>query len=210
MTVLFLICAAVIFSQEGVITELTGTVELKARGQTVFTPAKAGDPVATDTIVSTGFKSTALVRVGSTLLTVRPLTRLSLSEIRSSAGTETINVSLQTGRVRVDVSPPVGTRASMTVTSPMATASVRGTSFEFDTQSLTVLHGSVAFQGANGGVMQVDAGSASEINANGRSADPAAAYAAALLPAPPLGAAGTANRGVSDSTGELVIRLRMK
>ena len=223
---LFIIFAARIFSQDGTrnaplygeITELSGMVELKPAGRTVFIPARAGDTIAADTIISTGFKSTALIRVGSTVLTVRPLTRLSLSEISGSAGTETINVSLQTGRVRVDVTPPAGTRALVAVTSPVATASVRGTSFEFDTQSITVLEGSVAFQGSSGGVMMVNAGSSSEINANGRSADPVETFAAALLPppppSPPLIATGAGLKNpdtiVSDSYGEFTITYKLR
>jgi len=213
MTVLFLICAAWIFSQNGnrngpqfgEITELSGAVELKISGQTVYVPAKAGDAVAMNTIVSTGFKSTALIKVGSATLTVRPLTRLSLSEISSSAGTETINVSLQTGRVRVDVNPPAGTKAAMSVSSPMATASVRGTSFEFDTQSLTVLEGTVSFQGSNGGVMLVNAGSVSEISASGRSADPVETYASALLPPPPAGTDAGFTNAEAAASGEFLI-----
>jgi len=134
-----------LFAQNGVIKELSGTVELKPAGTSDFIPAKAGDPVAKDTIVSTGFKSSALIQMGSSLITARPLTRLSLAELSSSGGTEVINVSLQTGRVRVDVDPPAGTRTSMAVRGPSATASVRGTSFEFDTYSLNVLKGKVAF-----------------------------------------------------------------
>ena len=187
MVILMLLCAVIGFAQNGVITELTGTVELKASGQADFVPAKAGDTVARDTVISTGFKSTALISAGSTVLAVRPLTRLSLSEISSSAGTEALNVNLQAGRVRVDVKPPTGAKASMTVQSPTATASVRGTSFEFDTHSLTVLEGAVAFQGSQGGVMMVNAGSTSEVNANGRSADPIQTYAAQLVPASPAG-----------------------
>jgi len=212
---LFLFLTAGIFSQEGTanelrygeITELTGTVELKYAGQTNFIQARTGDTLAADTIISTGFKGTALIKAGSTVLTVRPLTRLSFSEISGSAGTEAINVNLQTGRVRVDVTPPAGTRAAVTITSPTATASVRGTSFEFDTQSLTVLSGSVAFQGSSGGVMTVNAGSASEINANGKSADPVETYTASLLPPPPAGSEGLMNpgAGISDSGGEFTL-----
>jgi len=133
---------------------------------------------------------------------VRPLTRLSLSEISSSAGTETLNVSLQAGRVRLDVKPPAGGRAAMAVQSPTATASVRGTSFEFDTHSLTVLEGTVAFQGNRGGVMMVSAGSTSETNANGRSADPIETYAAKLLPRQPAGSeTGFPRRGTSGLLG---------
>ena len=186
MIMVILLVGASVFAQNGTITEITGTVELKRANQANFVPAKKGDTVAKDTIVSTGFKSTALIKVGSTVLTVRPLTRLTLAEISSSAGTETVNVALQTGRVQVDVNPPAGSRASTTIQSPTATASVRGTSFEFDTQSLTVLEGTVAFQGTQGGTMPVSAGSKSEIT-GGRAADPVAMFAASLLPPAPAG-----------------------
>ena len=210
ITVLILLCTASLFAQQnapllGEITGLTGTVELKPAGEANYIPAKAGDTVARDTIVSTGFKSTVLIKAGSTVLTVRPLTRLSLSEIMSSAGTETLNVNLQTGRVKVDVSPPAGTRASMTIQSPAATASVRGTSFEFDTQSLTVLEGAVAFQGSGNAAMLVSAGSTSDISANGRPADPVETFKTGLLPTAPAGSdtgfinSGTSAFGVSDS-----------
>ena len=185
----------------GEITELAGTVELKPAGEANFIPAKAGDRVVRDTIISTGFKSSALIKAGSALLTVRPLTRLSFSEISSSSGSESLNVSIQTGRVRVDVKPPAGTRTAMTVQSPIATASVRGTSFEFDTQSITVLEGTVAFQGSEGGEMFVSAGFGSEINVNGRSTDPMDYFITELLPPPPAGSdTGFINGGTSGSS----------
>jgi len=136
-----------VFAQNGTIQELSGTVELKNPGAANYVPAKIGDTVSQKTVVSTGFKSTALIQVGGTLLTVRPLTRLTLTEISASSGAETLNVSLQAGRVRVDVTPPVGVKTSMSVSSPSATASVRGTSFEFDTRNLYVNHGTVSFKG---------------------------------------------------------------
>ena len=182
--IVIIFCAVQGFAQNGVIKELTGTVELKRAGQANFVAARAGDQVARDTIVSTGFKSTALITVGSTVLTVRPLTRLSLAEISAAAGTETINVNLQTGRVRVEVDPPAGTRASATVHGHTATASVRGTIFEFDTEVLTVIEGTVTFQGTAGVPMLVSAGSTSEVTAAGQAADPIATGAAEFRPPP--------------------------
>jgi len=173
----------------GVIREVSGEVELKPSGAASFTAAKIGDAVARDTVVSTGFKSSAVITIGSSTLTVRPLTRLSLAEIQSSAGSERLNVSLQTGRVRVDVSPPAGTKANMTIQSPGATASVRGTSFEFDTVNLTVLEGKVAFGSNSSGVAtMVKSGESSFVGTNGQPANPVEVKAAGLLPAPPVGA----------------------
>ena len=176
-----------VFAQNGMIRELSGTVELKARGASSFVAAKSGDQVSADTVISTGFKSTALITVGSALITVRPLTRLTLTEIHSSSGTETLNLNLQAGRVRVDVNPPAGTRAAMSVSSPMATASVRGTSFEFDTRNVKVNHGQVNFKGNRGFARLVNGGSSSTIKENGKAADPIQIKIAEIAPPPPVG-----------------------
>jgi len=199
MTALILLCAGFAFAQNGLITEVTGTVEIKRAGSADFVPASAGDQLTWDTVVSTGFRSTALITAGSSVITVQPLTRLTLSELSNSAGNETINVGLQTGRVRVDVNPPAGTQTNMTVRGPSATASVRGTSFEFDTRNLNVQHGTVAFQGDRGGVFLVTAGQVSLIQPDGKVADPIETNAAALVPPPPAGAADSGADNKNDS-----------
>ncbi|MDR0290095.1 MAG: FecR family protein [Treponema sp.] len=171
----------------GVIRELTGNVELKPAGASAFVAARSGDQVAQNTIVSTGFKSTAIIEVGSSVIAVRPLTRLSLAEIQSSGGAESLNVDLQTGRVRVDVNPPAGTRANFTVQSPTATASVRGTSFEFDTVKITVNEGKVAFSGASGLSAMVNAGRVNFIGTDREPADISSIMEASLVPSTPVG-----------------------
>jgi hypothetical protein len=171
----------------GVIKELAGTVEIKRAGQGAFVPAKAGDSVAKDTIISTGFRSTALITLGSSLITVKPLTRLTLAEISAQAGKETVDLRLQAGRIRVDVKPPEGLKTDMTVRSSAATASVRGTSFEFDTRSLLVSEGTVVFRGSRGGEQRVSAGSTSRVNENSKAADPLETGAEALVPPGPAG-----------------------
>ena len=117
-----------IFAQQGVIKNVSGTVELKSSGSSSFVPANSGDLVKEDTVISTGFKSNALIEVGSTLIAVRPLTRLSLAEIRSGSGTETLSVNLQAGRVRVDLKPPreqrLPCRLQVPLPPPLCTARV--------------------------------------------------------------------------------------
>ena len=143
-------------AQEAVITELTGTVEIKKAGSAAWENAVRGQVIIPDTVISTGFKSTALISIGSSVLTVRPLTRLSLTELRASRETETINVNLQTGRLKVDVKSPTGTRADFKVQTPSATASVRGTVFEAGIFSLWVIEGSVEYSGTSGAPVIVD------------------------------------------------------
>jgi hypothetical protein len=200
LLVLFLTLTSLgVFAQTGIIKDLSGTVELKSSGAQAFVPANPGDLVAQTTIVSTGFKSTALITVGSATITVRPLTRLSLAEIRSSQGAEEINVNLQAGRVRIDVKPPAGTKTSFVVQSPVATASVRGTTFDFDIYNLRVNEGTVAYQGKKGGIQLVSAGSDSTISgANGKAADPIQTGAGSLTPPAPGGPG--ANTGSQSSS----------
>jgi hypothetical protein len=178
-----------VFAQEGVIKDVYGTVEIKPAGSAAFVPAKAGDKVAANTVVSTGFRSLTTIIVGSTSLTIRALTRMSLTEIQQAQGTELLRIELQTGRIRANIKPPAGGKTDMSVKSPIATASVRGTEFEFDTSTVTVHEGTVAFSGNGGKVMQVSAGGSSQIDAvTGRAADPVETGAAALLPSVPAGA----------------------
>jgi hypothetical protein len=155
---LLVFAAAAVYSQTGIIREFTGEVELKPAGSSVFIPAQPGSTVTQDTIVSTGFRSTAIIVAGSNVITVQPLTRLSLAEISRSANTENLSVNLQAGRIRADVKPPAGTKANTTVQSPSATASVRGTVFEMDTNSLDVIEGSVKLKGFSGISSNVPAG----------------------------------------------------
>ncbi|MDR1804284.1 MAG: FecR domain-containing protein [Treponema sp.] len=172
LVLILAVMGAALFAQTGVIRELSGTVELKNAGQSAFTAAKVGDRVNQDTVISTALKSNALIEVGSTVISVRPLTRLTLTEIQASGGEETLNVNLQAGRVRVDVNPPAGTKTSMTVSSPNATASVRGTSFFFDTRNLQVEQGTVLFKGNRGYTIQTRAGLSTLVEADGRASAP--------------------------------------
>jgi hypothetical protein len=199
-----------VFAQNGTIRELSGTVELKNPGAANYVSAKIGDMVNQKTVISTGFKSTALIQVGGTLLTVRPLTRLTLTEINVSSGAETLNVNLQAGRVRVDVNPPVGVKASMSVSSPSATASVRGTSFEFDTRNLYVNHGTVNFRGNRGAATLVNAGSSSQIKENGKATNPIETKTGSLRPPAVVGSdnGGGAFMGAPASEdGQVTIKL---
>jgi hypothetical protein len=208
---ILVLTAAVAYSQSGVIRELTGEVELKHAGSSAFVPARVGSEINRDTIVSTGFRSTAIIAAGSTVITVRPLTRLSFAEISSSAETESLNVNLQAGRVRVDVKPPAGTRASTTVRGPTATASVRGTSFEMDANNLSTFEGTVIYAGSDGLGVPVLAGTSSVITITGAAENPAEVAAAELAPPAPVGT-GTAGEsassgGAASNTSELVVQM---
>jgi len=204
---LFILITACVFGQSGTIRELTGEVELKRAGTTTFVAASAGDTVAANTIISTGFRSTAIIAVGNSLITVRPLTRLTLAEIQSAENTENLNVNLQAGRVRVDVRPPAGGRSNVSVQSPSATASVRGTSFDMDVDSISVVEGSVIYSGNAGPAVMVAAGNSSHVETNGTTADPAVVTASSLAPPAPEGtpAPEMVSQPTEEATGTLSV-----
>jgi len=165
---IFILAGLYVSAQDAVIEQVAGTVEIKQPKETSFKKATNGEKLFQDTVISTSFKSFAIVRIGSTTITVRPLTLLSLTEIQKLDEVETVNVSLQAGRVRVDVKPPAGTKVNTTVHSPSATASVRGTSFEFDTNYIYVSEGTVSFTGNKGQGILVIAGGSSRTDQTGQ------------------------------------------
>jgi hypothetical protein len=183
-----------IAAQEGFIQEISGTVEIK-RGSSAWVPAAKGDAVLGDTLISTGFRSVAVLILGNSTLTVRPLTRLSVEEISRMAEDERVSLNLQTGRIRAEVTPPAGGRTEFTVRSPEATASVRGTIFEFDSVNLAVQEGTVVLAPSGSGnavggrvaAVAVSAGSESRIDETGRVETPREVEVAELRPVLPVG-----------------------
>jgi hypothetical protein len=187
----FLLCGAILFAQEQgsvYIREFTGTVEVKAPGAADWSAAQTGQALSRDTMISTGFKSTAFVALGNSTLVVRPLTRLTLQEIQNIQGDESVSINLQSGRVRADVKPPEGGVTSFIVQSPMVTASVRGTSFDFDGLNLHVGEGTVHVSGGDGTGVYVGAGHRIASNPQtGRTDSPTETFKAELTPTPPAG-----------------------
>jgi hypothetical protein len=146
--ILLLMGAALLGAQAARIQDVRGTVEVKRPGLQWET-AKAGQVLDKAALISTGFKSRALVVIGNSTLTVWALTRISLEELMAEQNGEQVTVNLRAGRIRADVRPPVGGTTAFTVRSPTATASVRGTVFDFDGIRLRVEEGRVRLAGTN-------------------------------------------------------------
>jgi hypothetical protein len=191
IVVLFVLLGGVSFlfaqNQRAYIREITGTVELKAQGGADWVPGKAGDRVFPNTVISAGFRSTALLAIGTSTIVIQPLTRLTLEELLGQDETEQVHLSLRTGRIRANVTPPVGGHIGFTVRSPIAIASVRGTAFDFDTLNLQVSEGTVSFAPAQGAASSrpvlVRAGESSRMDLDsGRAVSPMAAVEISRIP----------------------------
>lgn len=132
-------------AETAVFKEVRGKVEyLDAGGD--WLPAKVGLSVDEGVTISTGFKSTAALAVLGSVVFVKPLTRMVITKLAQDAhGTQT-NLTLLAGKVKAEVKPSSETATtSFNVKGPVATASVRGTGFEFDGANLLVNHGTVVF-----------------------------------------------------------------
>jgi hypothetical protein len=146
---LLFILAGGAFAQASFV-EVHGTVEVRPPGASAWTAAAAGMAVEPDTAISTSFRSTAIIQAGPSRILLRPLTRLTLEEIIDKQETEEVRLFLRSGRIRAEVSPPKGGKTNFTVHSPIAIASVRGTSFDFDMVNLSVDNGLVRYSYING------------------------------------------------------------
>jgi len=84
------------------------------------------------TIISTGFKSSVVLKIGNSNFTIAPLTRITISKLIENDSNYDTEVKLATGKLKMDVKPvSAGKSSKFTVKSPVATASIRGTSGEF-------------------------------------------------------------------------------
>jgi hypothetical protein len=119
------------FAQSATIREMQGEVNLKSPGRD-WTQAAVGSEVRANTILSTGFGATALLDLGDSEILVRPLTRMRLDEIVRQEGTAKTSMFLHVGRVRAKVKTTEGLEHDFVVRSPVSTAAVRGTEFEFN------------------------------------------------------------------------------
>jgi hypothetical protein len=189
----FLLGMGGLFAQEAgtsqtVIREISGTVEVKTPDAVAWAPASRGQVLEQGMLISTGFRSSALIAIGNSTLTVQPLTRISLEELAQTGNSEKVDLNLRAGRVRANVKPPAGGTTEFAVRSPTATASVRGTEFEFNGIQLRVDEGRVHLTGNGGSGTYVGTGHLARTDIEtGRAAGPAETTQEALTPEMPAG-----------------------
>jgi hypothetical protein len=188
--------------------EMNGRVEVMVPESARWIPAEPGMRIEEAALISTGFRSTAILVLGNSTITVQPLTRLSLEEIVERQGGERISVYLRTGRVRAEVRPPEAGKTDFTIRSPIATASVRGTVFDFDTVNLRVAEGRVEFTGSTGSMALVRRGEASSAHEiSSRVSAPGEEKIEALAPALPPGMEAGGGSAAPSPPGSLELSL---
>ena len=132
-----------VFSANAVIKEISGKVEIKEDGGS-WTPAVNGMTITEGTVISTGFRSKAVLDLGSSILEIKPLTRMSLEALIEKEGTVTTNLYLRVGRVDANVKRDTGLNHDFKLRSAVSTAAVRGTKFSYTGTELIVTEGVLA------------------------------------------------------------------
>ena len=147
------------------VSKITGKVEILVDG--AWVPAKTGQIISAGTTISTGFRSVAELNVGNAIVTVKALTRLTLAELAENAGVITTNLNLRVGKVSAEVKSVAGKTNDFKVKRPVSTASVRGTGFDFDGETIQVTHGTVDFEDKMGNIVQVPIGETAKTSSTG-------------------------------------------
>ena len=168
----------------GVILELTGNVDLKPAGSSSYTRASIGDEIALDTVISTGFKSAAVIEVNNSIITVQSLSQLTILD--------STNIKLQTGRIIVESN-------GLTVQSPGTSSSVRGENFEFNTVNIKAKKGSVSFSGVSGPAVIVNEGREDSLGSDRKPAG--SSSASCPLPSAPGGSLGGGSSSGGGASG---------
>jgi hypothetical protein len=145
LLLLFTLITTTSYASNAIINSIYGNVQLKIHNEWVT--AFIGQEIPTSTIISTGFGSEAKISIGGMELNVKPLTRVSINELNGN----TTRISLQSGRVRATRS--TSRNVDFRVSTPVATAAVRGTDFNISFNRVDVYEGLVQFSQGEAFVM---------------------------------------------------------
>jgi len=149
-----------------VIKEVSGKVEIMVPGGS-WEKASEGMEISKGDSISTGFRSKAILTLGASQVIVKQLTRMELTELVEKEGTVRTGLNLRVGKIKAKVRTTAGLRQDFRLTSPVSTAAVRGTDFEYDGINLTVIEGTVEFANTLGQRRFVGAGAVSQILQSG-------------------------------------------
>ena len=132
---------------EAKFVSIEGKVEILEGG--MWIPVEEGDIIQErGAVVSTGFKSNAVVSVKGTNFTLGPLTRITIENMVAMENKDSTQIYIDSGSLKANVSSSDGRKVGFKVRSAVATASVRGTEFKVTSSGrLSVTQGLVSFGG---------------------------------------------------------------
>ncbi|MBN2536226.1 MAG: FecR domain-containing protein [Spirochaetales bacterium] len=146
LCILLLLCAGVFIfaAPNAVIKEIKGKVEIKQPGKGWETAA-INTEIQKGTIISTGFKSNAILDLGYSYITIKALTRMKLEELLEREDTVQTEIYLNFGKVSAEVKTSDVKKQDFKLNSPVSTAAVRGTRLDYGIYSIHVKDGLLIF-----------------------------------------------------------------
>lgn len=126
--VLFSVSFTFAATDVAVVNSVVGKVEVQLNDSWI--QLKNGDILTSGSVISTGFKSSAVLYIGQSLIEVRALTRLTIEEIVEQNQNYNTTMFLDAGNIKADIKKSENKRVGFKVRTSVATASVRGTSGE--------------------------------------------------------------------------------
>lgn len=115
-------------NEVAIVNSVVGKVEIQLNDNWI--QIKNGDILTPGTVISTGFRSSAVLYIGKSLIEVRALTRLTIEEIVEQNQNYNTTMFLDAGNIKADIKKSDNKRVGFKVRTSVATASVRGTSGE--------------------------------------------------------------------------------
>lgn len=171
LAVLITLSLTPLFALSGEVISISGKVEIETNSG--WKTLKEGETVDLGKVISTGFRSKAVIKIGESLVTVNPLSRLTLEELRASGDMDETKVFLDLGTISADVKKTENKRVGFEINTPVATASVRGTSFTVGVNYLNVDRGLIAYSAKGSIEVPVAKGASSTVSLNGNVIKPA-------------------------------------
>lgn len=121
--------AAALFAVDAEVVSVVGKAQVKQGAS--WSDISQGMSLPQGAEIQTGFKSTLVLKIKGSLVTVNAMSRISLDELSESGGKDNTNLSLKIGSLKSNVKKVEDRRTGFTVRGPAATASVRGTEFTY-------------------------------------------------------------------------------
>lgn len=158
---LFGVTAAVAAADTAEVQAVEGLVQYRLPDSEAWADLNTNEQLPVGTTVISGRDGSAVLASGSTTIEVSPLSRLTISDVEIESDREATEVEMSYGNIRSRVRRSRDRGTNFSVRSPVSTASVRGTEFEYDGRELAVFSGDVAFANLTGQQHSVRAGQTS-------------------------------------------------
>lgn len=154
--VLFII-APLVSATTVTVTDVTGSAQYRI-GSGEWQTVQVDDQLSTDAEIVTSVRAGVTINAAGNEVVIGGLSRVRISELVQSAGEIRTRVELPYGRMSANVRSGANRGNDFSVSTPIATAAVRGTEFTFSGYELGVSHGDVELANQIGQTHSVRAG----------------------------------------------------